>query len=168
MDSGTKNALLDIASIAKSMKDIIGTRYTSNLHSDSSSQAIPPLHLPFPDDIYSSLLTLGLPEQMLAHFSDAIRRAVQDLQVTCSRQYTQACRALTGMPHSSRQKPLVQFLADMRKTYQDLYSNRYLPLIRTQIVEQASSYTLRSRCKNTSRRKPFNSVYATIYPPSEC
>ena len=111
---------------------------------------LPPLCLPFPDDILASIDGLCLPTHCSQNLKQQITGKIEQCQRSFQQSYRRTCEELqkSAIAH--------QELVRMQHLYQALFNDRFLSRIREEIMK------LRSRinsCKhNDAKKNPFNAV----------
>ena len=111
---------------------------------------LPPLCLPFPDDILASVDGLGLP----AHHSQNIKQQITGKIEQCQRSFQQSYRRIC----ENLQKSAIahQEFVRIQHLYQSVFNEQFLSHIREEIVKFRSRI---NSCKhNDAKKKPFNAV----------
>ena len=111
---------------------------------------LPPLCLPFPDDILASVDSLRLP----AHHSQNLKQQITGKFEQCQRSFQQSYqRTCEDLPKSAIAH---QEFVRVQHLYQAVFNDRFLSRIREEIVKFRSKI---NSCKhNDTEKKPFNAV----------
>ena len=118
----------------------------------SQPSNIPPLFLPVPDEIFSSLDTLAISFQIRKTLKDTFTRRAAELQAVYYNHYQRSCAflSLSSSPE--------QHLTALRDAYETMYRQRCLPLLRARVCTVFSEVSKRQQCLQSERRPTFNSV----------
>lgn len=116
--------------------------------------AIPSLNLPPPEGVDHIFNDLPLSSQLQAEIKNKYVHTLEKMQQVHRQKYEQACQDLSQLSQINHTQPLSSLMEGLRKIYESMYTNRYLPMIRSEIVALRSMHPPISEVKKI----PFNAV----------
>jgi len=155
--SERETTLRNIFSVAEGVKAFLGSQFG---HSPPSAIAatIPPLELPFPDDISMLLASKGFSEFSVVRISQKYHAAATALREVHTENYQKTCQKVLAStpPRLPGQKP-VSLLADLRRAFHDSYLQHHLPEMMERVLFlNAAIYKPQQR--TNEKRRTFNNV----------
>jgi hypothetical protein len=129
--------------------------------------SFPPLQLPFPTEILSTLRALDLSHETFSKLSGTLSDAVCELQRRYSFTYEQICSGLVTVHHPGF-PPLSEQIKKVGAMLQSVYVKRHLARIRiqflaaTEVQDATSPRQVRRSAVTRIMGQPFNSV-SSIY-----
>jgi len=114
--------------------------------------SFPALELRYPFELESCLDSLSLSPDARSKMQIKIKQWVQKLQDVHSQNFNRACQELVSIRRGDTSPTIL--LENLRRAYQASYEGRYIPLIKSNLVELQS----KSQRSCTNQRLPFNQV----------
>ena len=150
--SPTIDALRSMVQSSHNLKSLLNVVQGPQLTTSPSPVplTLPPLCLPFPDDILVSIDGLHLP----AHHSQNIKQQITGKIEQCQRSFQQSYqRTCEDLPKSATAH---QEFVRVQHLYQAVFNDQFLSRIREEVVKFRSRI---NSCKlNDTKKKPFNAV----------